>query len=258
MTIKNLLYCLGGLVLGFLVGFLVANQMKLAAPASSVAVPASDQASSINVKNAPPLDPSQDASQLPPGHPDINSIASDGSPATPDGVAATSADAQAAMEAADRKPADFDLQLKAADTFAGLKSNDQAALYFERALKLKPKDADALTKLGNIKYDAGDFPAAADLYTRALAVRPDNADVRTDLGNTYFQRNPPDYPRAIEEYRRALEVNPQHEKALQNMASAALNLRDKATARDAVDKLASVNPSNETLASLRASLDALP
>ncbi|MFN2599204.1 MAG: hypothetical protein ABR563_18695, partial [Pyrinomonadaceae bacterium] len=91
MTTKNILYCLGGLVLGFLVGFMIANQMKLAAPQSSTAAFSSAQSSSISVKDAPPLDPSQQSSQLPPGHPDINSIASDGSPATPDGVAATSA-----------------------------------------------------------------------------------------------------------------------------------------------------------------------
>jgi tetratricopeptide (TPR) repeat protein len=258
MTTKNILYCLGGLVLGFLVGFMIANQLKIAAPQSSAAAPSSDQTSSISVKDAPPLDPSQQSSQLPLGHPDINSIASDGSPATPDGVAATSPDAQAAMEAADRKPQDFDLQMTAADTFARLKADDKAALYLERAIKIKPKDTDALIKLGNIKYDAHDFSAAADFYTRALAVRPDNADVRTDLGNAYFQRDPPDYRRAIEEYRRALEVDPRHEKALQNMASAALNLRDKATAREAVDKLTSINPNNETLSALRASLDNLP
>lgn len=257
MTIKNFLYCFGGLALGFLVGFLIANRMNLAAP-NALAVPASEQTSSVDVKSAPPLDPAQDTSQLPPGHPDINQTASDGSPASPDGVAATNAAAQVAMEAADAKPQDFALQLAAARTFSHLKSFDKATLYLERALKLKPKDADALAEMGNVKYDGGDFPAAADFYTRSLDARPDNADVRTDLGNTYFQRNPPDYRRAIEEYRKALTIDQRHEKALQNMASAALNLGDKATAREAIDKLASVNPNNDTLEPLRASLDKLP
>jgi tetratricopeptide (TPR) repeat protein len=257
MTTKNLLYCLGGLLLGFAVGFFIANRLSVAAPAASVSTNEA-QASSISVKDAPPLDPTQDTSQLPPGHPDINQIASDGSPASPNGVAATSAEAQAAMEAADAKPQDFTLQLAAARTFYRLKSLDKSALYFERALKLKPNDPDALAEAGNVKYDAGDFSAAADYYARALAARPNNADVQTDLGNTYFQRNPPDYRRAIEEYRTAVRIDPRHEKAWQNMASAALNLSDKATAREAIDKLAAVNPDNETLASLRASLDKSP
>lgn len=257
MTTKNLLHCLGGLLIGFLIGFLIANRLNPAAPSTPVASSV-DQASSINVKDAPPLDPAQDTSQLPPGHPDISQTAADGSPASPDGIAASSTEAQAAMEAADAKPQDFTLQLAAARTFYRLKSLDKSALYFERALKLKPTDADALAEAGNVRYDAGDFSAAAGYYSRSLAARPANADVQTDLGNTYFQRNPPDYRRAIEEYRKALGIDPRHEKALQNMASAALNLRDKATAREAIDKLAAINPGNEMLASLRTSLDNLP
>ncbi|MFL6229871.1 MAG: tetratricopeptide repeat protein [Pyrinomonadaceae bacterium] len=258
MTTRNLLYCLGGLLLGFLVGFSLANQMNVAAPT----VPtnsAPNQVSSVSVKNAPPLDPSQDAGQLPPGHPDINNAAAGGSQASPDGAsAATSAEVQAAMDAADRKPEDFNLQMTAAATFYRAKALDKAALYLERALKVKPQDADALLELGNVKYDTGDFPAAADFYARSLAVKPNNADARTDLGNSYFRRNPPDYARAIEEYRRAIQVDPKHELAWQNLASAALNLRDKTTAREAIDKLASVNPNNETLPSLRTSLNNLP
>ena len=254
MTTKNLLFCLGGLVLGFAVGFFLANQMHLAAPVAST----SDQASSAGVRPAPPLDPSQDTGSLPPGHPDIGGTASDGSPASAEGVAATDSAAQAAMEAADRKPSDFALQMTAAATFYRLKAYDKASLYLERALKLKPADADALLEMGNVKYDAGDFAAAADFYSRSLAARPGNADVRTDLGNTYFQRTPPDYRRAIEVYRQALKIDARHEKALQNLASAALNLRDKATARETIDTLAQVNPNNPMLESLRSSLDSLP
>jgi tetratricopeptide (TPR) repeat protein len=256
MTTRNLLFCLGGLLLGFGVGFFIANRLGVGSPAAST-VSASDQVSSINVKSAPPLDPTQDASQLPPGHPDINGVASDGSPASPDGAAATSQEAQMAMEAADEKPADFALQMTAAATFYRVRALDKAALYLERALKLKPQDPDALLEMGNVKYDTGDFIAAADFYTRSLAADPANADARTDLGNTYFQRDPPDYQRAIDEYRRALQIDPRHELTLQNLASAALNLKDKATARDAIDKLASVNPNNTMLAPLRASLNNL-
>ena len=257
MTTRNLLFCLGGLLLGFGLGFFLANHLGVGSPAAST-VSASDQVSSINVKTAPPLDPSRDAGPLPPGHPDINNVASDGSPASPGGAAATSGEAQAAMEAADAKPADFALQMRAAATFYRLRALDKAALYLERALKLKPKDPDALLEMGNVKYDTGDFPTAADFYDRSLAADPANADARTDLGNTFFQRNPPDYRRAIDEYRRALEIDPRHERALQNLASAAINLKDKAVAREAVERLASVNPNYPALESLRAASAALP
>jgi tetratricopeptide (TPR) repeat protein len=246
MTTRYLLFCLGGLVVGFAVGFYLANQINVpAAPAAAVQQrPAPGGA-------AGPLDPSQQGGPLPPGHPDISQTASDGSPADPNGAAATNADAQAAMEAADREPSDFKLQLDAARTFYGLKAYDKAALYLERALKLKPQDADALVLMGNAKYDAGDYPAAESHYALALAVRPDDADVRGDLGNTFYQRQPPDYRRAIEHYRLALRINPNHEIVLQNMASAAILLGDKAAAEQAVGQLTAANPNNTFLESLR-------
>lgn len=253
---KNILLCIVGLALGFGLGFFLANKITgdlrpLAAATTSAPRAAPDA--------APPLDPAQAGAPLPPGHPDVNDAAANSTAnANPNGVAATSADAQVAMEAADRTPKNFDLQMNAATVFYKLKAFDKATLYLQRALELKPKDADALVAMGNTKYDAGDFPAAAAFYERALVVRPGNVDVQTDLGNTYFQRAPPAFKRAIAEYRKALKIDPRHEKALQNIAAAAMQLGDKATAREAVQQLASVNPSNPTLGTLRSSVEEMP
>jgi tetratricopeptide (TPR) repeat protein len=82
--------------------------------------------------------------------------------------------------------------------------------------------------------------------------------VRADLGNTYTRRQPPELRRAVEEYRKAVRANPRHEVALQNMASVAVQLGDKAAAREAVEQLASANPSNPTLPALRSAADAIP
>ena len=253
---KNILLCVIGLALGFGAGFFLANKVTggvANAPQASAPRAAADASDS-----APPLAPDQAGAPLPPGHPDVNSATAGGGDANPNGVAATSAEAQAAMEAADRKPKDFDLQMNAATVFYKLKAFDKAALYLQRAVELKPTDVDALVALGNTKYDAGDFASAATFYERALALQPQNADVQTDLGNTYFQRQPPDYKRAIEEYRKTLKIDPRHEKALQNIAAAAMQLGDKATAREAVQQLASVNPANPTLAALRTRMEEMP
>jgi tetratricopeptide (TPR) repeat protein len=251
---KNILLCILGLTLGFGVGFFLANKITGNIPtAPAVAANAPGAATDL----APPLDPTQAGAPLPPGHPDINSAAAAAN-SNPNGVAATNAEAQAAMESADSKPKDFDLQMNAATIFYKLKAFDKAALYLQRAIDLKPRDADALSAMGNTKYDAGDFVAAAGFYERALAVQPQNANVQTDLGNTYFQRQPPDFRRAIEEYRKTLKIDPRHEKALQNIAAAALQLGDKTSALEAVRQLASVNPSNPTLETLRERAEALP
>ncbi|HLL69988.1 MAG TPA: tetratricopeptide repeat protein [Pyrinomonadaceae bacterium] len=254
---KNILLCVLGLTLGFGGGFFLANKVTGTLPAAPASAAANAPRAAPD--SAPPLDPNQAGAPLPPGHPDINNAAAGGGTnANPNGVAATNAEAQSAMEAADRKPKDFDLQMDAATVFYKLKAYDKAALYLGRAVELKPKDTDALVALGNTKYDAGDFPTAATFYERALALQPQNADVQTDLGNTYFQRQPPDYRRAIEEYRKTLKIDPRHEKALQNIAAAALQLGDKTIAREAVQQLAAVNPANPTLAALRTRVEEMP
>jgi tetratricopeptide (TPR) repeat protein len=251
---KNILLCIVGLTLGFGAGFFIANKITGNFPVASVTMA---NASRAEPDTAPPLDPTQAGAPLPPGHPDIDSAAAAAN-SNPNGVAATNADAQAAMEAADRKPNDFDLQMNAATIFYKLKAFDKAVLYLQRAIDLKPRDVDALAAMGNTKYDAGDFAAAAGFYERVLAVQPQNADVQTDLGNTYFQRQPPDFRRAIEEYRKTLKIDPRHEKALQNIAAAALRMGDKAAAQEAVQQLAAINPANPLLEGLRSNVAALP
>ena len=242
---KNLLFSAIGVALGFVIGFIIANAVSR--PST---VPAAGQVTSAGA--AGPLDPSLQNGPLPPDHPDVG-----GAGAAPGAAAANSAEAQAAMEKADRGPRDFDAQVAAARVFYRLDDFDKAALYLDRALALKPKDYEALVAMGNTKYDGGDFEAAATFYERALAIRPDVPDVRADYGNTYFRRTPPDYGRAITEYRKAVAVDPRHETAWKNIAAAALNLKDRAQAAEAVGRLAAINPQSPELESLRRSLEAL-
>ncbi len=242
---RNITFCVVGILLGFMLGFFVANAgwQQQSAPIESVG--------STNA-SAPPLNPQQQSGPLPPGHPAVNDAA--GNNQDRSGGASTSPLVQSAMDAADRNPRDFDAQMKAADAFYNTGAYDKAVVYLNRALTLKPADADALTLIGNAKYDMGDFIAAATFYERSLAQRPDT-NVQTDLGNTYFQRTPPDYDRAIAAYRKTLSTDPKHEKALRNLAAAALFKGDKKTARETIDRLAAVNPNNPALASLRSGLE---
>jgi tetratricopeptide (TPR) repeat protein len=234
---KNILYSVVGVVLGFFIGFFIANsggRPRLGA---------------INNQNSSTLahGETQTGGQLPPGHPNLNEGAA-GS------AAATNTQAQAAMDAADRNPQDFTAQIRAAAIFYQLESLDKAELYLNRSLALKPDDPDALTGMAHTKYDTGDFVSAAKYYEKVLAQRPNDADLLTDLGGTYARRTPPDYDRAIAEYRKALEVDPRHEPALVRLADAALHKGDKTAAREAIDKLAAINPSNPSLSSLRSTL----
>jgi tetratricopeptide (TPR) repeat protein len=234
---ENILFSLLGVVLGFFIGFFIAN-----------AGGGQPLNANTGAKSARPPGGAQTGGQLPPNHP---SLADDGT----NSAAASSAQAQAAMDAADRSPQDFTAQLKAAAIFYQLQTLDKAELYLKRALVLKPDDPDALTGMAHTLYDTGDFKRAATFYEKVLLQQPKDADLRTDLGNSYARREPPDYDRAIKEYRKALEVDPAHEQALVRLADAALHKGDKAAARQAIDKLATVNPSSPSLSSLRSTLN---
>ena len=250
---KNLLLLLAGVVLGFAVGFLITNSVtKPGAPVAAAARTPADGP-------AGPLRPEQVGGELPPGHPDVNGGGAAGSGGVGSGggsAASTSAEAQAAMDKADRAPKDFQAQLEAGRVFYGLHDNAKAALYLERALAIKSGDYDALVLMGNAKYDAQDFASAEKFYQRALAVRPGSPDVQTDLGNTYFNRG--DYDRAIAEYRKSVAQDPSHVNSWRNIAAAAFQKGDKTAAAEAVEQLSRLAPQSEELPAYRQKLSQMP
>lgn len=81
-------------------------------------------------------------------------------------------------------------------------------------LDREPNNADLLYKVGNLYYDAQQYPDAVTYYERALKVNPAATDVRTDLGTAYHLMGQPD--RAIEEYDAVLKIDHKHANALFN------------------------------------------
>lgn len=245
---KNILFSIIGIVLGFIIGFTIAN--SLTKPEARTATTRASADGSPR-----PLAPGQSSGELPPGHPDISG---DESVANAGGVTAASSSpkAQAAMDRADRSPKDFDAQMEAAQVFYNLSDYSKSAIYLDRALAIKPKEYEALVLMGNTKYDDGKFDEAASFYERALAVNAQSPDVRTDLGNTFFKRQ--DYRRALAEYRKSIAIDPNHVNSWKNIAIAALNLQDKATANEAVDRLSALDPQSPELPAIRQKLSQLP
>jgi cytochrome c-type biogenesis protein CcmH/NrfG len=82
-------------------------------------------------------------------------------------------------------------------------------------LDANPKDVAALTELGNIYFDASQWPAAIGYYTRALNENPRNPDVRTDMGIAYYYTG--DADRALHEFDQALKDDPRHVQTLFNV-----------------------------------------
>jgi len=91
----------------------------------------------------------------------------------------------------------------------------QAAAPLLAAVNKDPGDYDSLVKLGNLYYDAQQFPDAIQFYQRALAIHPDNADVRTDMGTAYWYSGNAD--KAVEAMEASLKTRPGHPQTLFNL-----------------------------------------
>ncbi len=90
----------------------------------------------------------------------------------------------------------------------------QAAPLLER-LKSNPDNAELLTSLGNLYYDAQQYSVAVGYYGRSLKGKPSDAAVRTDMGTAYWYMGNAD--RAISELNKALTYAPNNSNTLFNL-----------------------------------------
>ena len=88
-----------------------------------------------------------------------------------------------------------------------------AAPLLER-LKADPQSADILAGIGNVYYDAQQYPTAVDYYGRALKARPSDAAVRTDMATAYWYMG--DANTALAEFDKALSYAPTNANTLFN------------------------------------------
>jgi len=93
-------------------------------------------------------------------------------------------------------------------------ADTQAGPLIER-LNTDPTNAGLLANIGNIYYDAHQFPTAIDYYQRALQVEPANTDVRTDMATAYWYTGNVDA--AIAEFQKSLSYAPNKANTLFNL-----------------------------------------
>ena len=119
----------------------------------------------------------------------------------------------------------------------------------------KPGDYDALVHLGNAAYDSLEFTQAVDAYEKALKIRPDDANVMTDLGTAY--RNLGDVEKALELFQRARATDPKHWQSLYNQVIVlALDKHDHPAADAALARLKAEHPGLPAIQGLEEQLGA--
>jgi len=85
----------------------------------------------------------------------------------------------------------------------------------EDAAAKNPKDTESRVLLGNIFFDAEQYPQSITWYEQALAIKPGDPNVSTDLGVAYYYTNQPD--RALKQFDHSLSIDPKHVKTLLNV-----------------------------------------
>jgi cytochrome c-type biogenesis protein CcmH/NrfG len=93
-------------------------------------------------------------------------------------------------------------------------ADTQAAPLIEQ-LKANPTNAGLLQNVGNIYYDAQQYPTAIDYYQRALKVQPANTGVRTEMATAYWYTG--DADTAIAQFQKSLSYEPNKANTLFNL-----------------------------------------
>lgn len=82
-------------------------------------------------------------------------------------------------------------------------------------LNANPNDPNTLISIGNLYYDAQQYPVAVDFYNRALQSRPSDASVRTDMATAYWYLG--NIEEAIAQFNKALTFAPTNPNTLFNL-----------------------------------------
>jgi tetratricopeptide (TPR) repeat protein len=93
--------------------------------------------------------------------------------------------------------------------------DESQATALRAAAERNPADAVTRVQLGNLYFDAERFDEAARWYEEALKVDPRNVNASTDLGISYYYMNQPD--RALAQFDRSLAIDASHSKTLLNI-----------------------------------------
>jgi len=119
----------------------------------------------------------------------------------------------------------------------------QAAPLLQK-LHSDPSNPDLLSALGNLYYDAQQYPIAVDYYSRVLRSKPDDAAVRTDMGTAFWFMGNAD--KALAEFDKALTSVPNNPNTLFNLGLVKWKGKmDAAGAIAAWEKLLATDPNYE-------------
>ena len=132
--------------------------------------------------------------------------------------------------------------------------DESRATAMKTTAQQNPTDAVTRVQLGNLYFDAGRFQEAAQWYEAALKITPKDVNVSTDLGISYYYMNDPD--RALAQFDRSLQIDPSHAKTMLNVGIVrAFGKQDLKGAAEAWQKVITMAPNSEEARAAKQALD---
>jgi len=117
-----------------------------------------------------------------------------------------------------------------------------------------PTDAVTRTQLGNTYFDSGRYQEAAEWYEAALKINGKDVNASTDLGIAYYYMNQAD--KALAQFDRSLDVDPKHAKTLLNIGIVrAFGKQDLKGASEAWQRVLVVAPGTDEARAAQQALD---
>ena len=118
----------------------------------------------------------------------------------------------------------------------------KARQVFEYAVLIDPHSAEALSNLGNILDDYGDYAKAEEVLRRAVATHPDCTDALCNLGMVLHRQDR--LEEAIQFYKQAIRADPAHANAWCNLGEALRELRRFSDAMQATLRVLEIQPNH--------------
>lgn len=107
-----------------------------------------------------------------------------------------------------------------------------------------PKNVESRVQLGNLFFDAEQYPQAIGWYEQAVVLSPADPNISTDLGVAYYYTNQPD--RALAQFDKSLAVDAKHIKTLLNVGIVrAFGKNDLAGAAKAWEAVVAIAPDSQ-------------
>jgi protein O-GlcNAc transferase len=110
----------------------------------------------------------------------------------------------------------------------------------EKALNQQPDNPILLTNLSNAYYKTEEYTKALSLLQKTIQLKPDFDEAWHKIGNTLKALNKPN--EAIEAYNKAISLNPNHYNAFYNLGNTHLHCGNYKTAISCYEKAILINP----------------